>query len=252
MQEQAEKNLEEVEGDYPGLHLVSCKDGIAVYCGRLVFTASYEGHGLVDDAFDVELELPIGGFGVVPVAREIGGRIPREPAYHINDDGTMCLGAPLEVRRKFMRDRSLRGLINLQVVPFLYGYCIKQDKDYWPFGELAHGSQGIVQYYQKIFGVKSVLSIIEFLKILVEDNYRGHLPCPCGSERRLRNCHGQQIMEMKDIQSRENYFSDFVACVRQHVNSGEGIPRRVMTKRLRVFWMRMGQEKTLFYRFFKK
>lgn len=251
MEQQAQKNLEEIAHHYPGVHLVAYDTDKAVYRGDLSFTASYENHGLVDDSFEVELELPLRGFAAVPVAREVGGRIPKSPEFHINDDGTLCLGAPLEVRRKFFEDRSLNGFINLQVVPFLYGYCIKQDKGYWPFGELSHGDKGIVEYYQQVFRVTDILSVIEMLKILIEDNYRGHISCPCGSEKRLRNCHGPQIRAMTAISTREGYFSDFIFCLRHYFSEGGKLPRRLITKRLRKFWTRMGSARDLRMRYFK-
>lgn len=235
----AEEFLEEIKEDYPGLRLHSRDDSVAVYKGTLAFRANYQDHGLVDEAFDVEITFPLQIGDISPSAKEIGGRIPKTPEFHINGDGTMCLAAPLEVRRKYLRSPTLRAFINQQVIHFLYGYCIKAQKGYWPFGELPHGGEGIAEYYKKHFNVQSDLTVIELLKILVEDNYRGHVPCPCGSDSRLRQCHGPQILEIKEFQSREKFFSDFVECLRLYLDSGQKLPRRINTKRLRSYWSRM-------------
>ena len=237
MQKLAKDNLEEVAQDYPGLNLISSDGDSAVYSGIIAFTANHSGHGLISDQFEVEIVFPLTPTtDDIPTAKEIGGRIPREPDFHVNPDGTLCLGAPLAIRRKYKKDPSLRSFINQQVIHFLYGYCIKQQKDYWPFDELSHGRKGIAEYYQDFFKTNSDLAVLEFLKIIVEDNYRGHVPCPCESGKRLRNCHGSQIREIKGQQTREQFFSDFIDCLQVYMDLGKNIPRRLITKRLRSYW----------------
>lgn len=149
MQKLAKDYLEEIAQDYPGLHLISSDGESAVYNGIIAFSANYSGHGLISDQFEVEIVFPLSSAtNDIPTAREVGGRIPREADFHINPDGTMCLGAPLAIRRKYKQDPSLKSFINQQVIHFLYGYSIKQEKNYWPFDELSHGGKGIVEYYR--------------------------------------------------------------------------------------------------------
>lgn len=234
--QQAENNLKEIADDYPGLRLKSFDQKWAVYSGNLAFTANYDGRGLIDDEFEVEISFPVSGVIDVPSAKEIGGRIPREPDFHVNSDGTMCLGAPLDIRRKYKQDSSLRAFINYLLIPFLYSFSFKEKHGYMPFGELSHGEKGISEYYKEFFETDSELSVIELLKIIIEDNYRGHMPCPCVSGKRLRNCHGPQIMEIKEQQTREQFFSDFISCLQIYTNSGKDIPPGFMTKRLSSYW----------------
>ena len=235
----AKEFLEEIKEHYPGLRLHSYDNSVALYKGTLAFRANYQDHGLIDETFEIEIMFPLQVSEISPTAKEIGGQIPKTPEFHINGDETMCLAAPLEVRRKYLRDSSLHAFINQQVIPFLYGYSIKTQKGYWPFGELPHGGEGIAEYYKKHFNVQSDLAVIELLKILVEDNYRGHVLCPCGQENKLRHCHGPQILEIKGYQSREKFFSDFIECLRLYLDSGQKLPHRVNTKKLRSYWSKM-------------
>ena len=175
----------------------------------------------------------------MPKAKEIGGRIPCDPDSHVNGDGAMCLGASFEIRRKYKQYRSLLAFVNRLLVPFLYSFSFKEKYGHMPLGELSHGRKGVVEYYKEFFGTDSDLSVLELLKIIVEDNYRGHISCPCESRKRLRNCHGPQIREIKDQQSREQFFSDFLYCLRFHLDSGKELPRQLVTKRLRNYWNKM-------------
>jgi len=197
---------------------------------------------LIDDEFEVEIIFPITGTDYVPTAKETGGRIPRDFDFHVYPDGTMCLGAPFEIRRKYKQDPSLRAFINHLLIPFLYSFSFKEKHGYMPFGELSHGGKGIAEYYRELFETDSDLAVLELLKIIAEDNYRGHMRCPCESGERLRNCHGKQIREIKDQQTREQFLSDYIFCLKAYMDSGKQAPRWLMTKKLRSYWSKVYPE----------
>lgn len=228
MQGQAKRNLEKVEKEYPGLCLLSWNGDFAVYQGTLAFTANYQGHGLIDDTFDVEIKFPVSGGRVVPTVKEVSGRIPRKPEFHINPDGTMCLGAPFEVRRRYLRDRSLRAFIDQQLIPFLYGCSIKLKYNYWPYEELSHGGQGIIEYYQKLLGVETDLAVIEILKALADGHFQNSALCACGSQKPFKKCHRPKIQKLKNLQTKEEFFSDFIECIKVYVGAGKTLPQSIM------------------------
>ncbi len=60
-----------------------------------------------------------------------------------------------------------------------------------------HGTEGIVEFYETILGTSEDKTILAYLGILKRDVIKGHWPCPCGSKRRLRNCHGELINELR-------------------------------------------------------
>jgi hypothetical protein len=239
MQNLADNYLKEIEQEYPSLRIKFCDKNFATYVGIIAFAANYNDCGLIDDEFEVEIVFPLTNTDDVPKAKETGGRIPCNPDFHVNDDGTMCLGAPFEIRRKHKQDLSLRAFINRLLIPFLYAFSFQEKHGHMPFGELSHGRKGVVEYYREFFWTDSDLSVLELLKIIVEDNYRGHISCPCESGKRLRNCHGPQIREIKEQQSREQFFSDFIDCLRVYMDSGKKPPRQLVTKRLRNYWNKM-------------
>ena len=57
-------------------------------------------------------------------------------------------------------------------------------------------------------------TIMKLLGAVCFENYRGHLPCPCGSGLIARKCHGETILKLKKSGATEAFSSDFttIAC----------------------------------------
>ena len=67
-----------------------------------------------------------------------------------------------------------------------------------PFGELAHGVQGIREYLAELFGSKSSQNAHEFIYLASLQKRRANkLPCPCGSGRRLGRCHHLRVNSLR-------------------------------------------------------
>ena len=63
------------------------------------------------------------------------------------------------------------------------------------YGERPHGDAGIIETYKERYQVsdeETLFSLLSYSAGMI--CYRGHLPCPCGSGKRMRNCHGQIIL----------------------------------------------------------
>lgn len=199
------QEFEEVREQYPGLHLLKKECGEWLIRGPLLFQADYASF-LIKDEYYIEIAIPTNYPIKVPLAREVGGRIPR--AFHTNLDGDLCLGAPLKNNRSFSKKKTLRGFIENCLVPFLYAFSYKERKGELPFGELPHGYKGIVQCYKAEFQTNDVKLIIEFLKILAQHDFPGFNQCPCRSGKRLWRCHGDKLLELKNLQLPEEYASE--------------------------------------------
>lgn len=227
----AEAFLSELKDTFPDLALKSSDDEFAVYEGFIGFSSNYNGLGLIEDVFQIEITFPLIDIGD-PIVKETAGRIPRERDNHINEDGTICLGAPLEVQRKHRQNPTLYGFITEQIIPFLYGFLYQQKHGFLPFGELSHGTEGIKEYYKELFSIELDFAVLEFLKIIVTDNYRGHLPCPCGSNVKLRRCHGPKIRDIKERQQRENFLKELLWCLKDYLDAKRDLPRYFPNKKL--------------------
>jgi len=92
--------------------------------------------------------------------------------------------------------------------PVCVGITGRLGSEYSPWGELSHGGKGIREHYQEVFETDDFRTILRLLKLLADGNYRGHLPCPCGSGTIQRRCHGEKLRELMNAQSPEQFCVD--------------------------------------------
>jgi hypothetical protein len=178
--------------------------------GSLEFNASYEGVK-VEDSFDIKLFISTDYNKTPPKAYEMAGKIPRE--FHTNGDGSLCLAPPVEIRRKFSEKPTLLGFVNDLLIPYLYSFTYLKAHGTMPYEDLPHGPDGIMQYYFDAFGVDSASIVLDFLKIIGLEGYRGHHECPCGSGLKIRKCHGNLLMEFTTLENPQNFMDDFIWCI---------------------------------------
>lgn len=225
------EQFEDIKSDYPDLVLIEAHNGSYVR-GRLSFTAKYQDKGSISDSYVIEIFIP--SSGTPPTAKEIGGRIPKD--FHKNPkDGTLCLAARVEVKRKFSAKPNLRGFIETLLVPYLYTYSYKEKHQDLPYGDLPHGEEGVLQYYKSFFNTDSDLVVLELLKLIVENNYRGESFCPCKSGKKLMKCHGEKIKDLKSHQGRREFLFEFMEVLKACENLGQEIPDQLFTKKLKRY-----------------
>lgn len=201
-----EEQMQAVREKFPDLRLEKAGDGQFVVRGNLHFRVLHGDREVLDE-YDVEISIQANYPDDVPIVRETGGRIP-EDFHTFPGNRVLCLGAPLIVKMEFADHRTLVDFIYKQVVPFLFSHSYNRQYGEMPYGELPHGVPGILQSYKELFGVKDDIAALGLLKILADDNYRGHVPCPCGTGLPLRKCHGPQLLKVKPHQRVEQFRGD--------------------------------------------
>lgn len=158
---------------------------------KIVGTIFFDNNSIKDE-YEVEILIPKSYPKAIPLIRETKGKIPK--SYHHNG-GHFCLETPFRVWEIFRREETLLNFVDNLVVPYLalYSY-VKNTGD--SSKEHAHGAKGVLADYKKLFNLNDDLLTFKLLRILAEHNYRGHLPCPCGSGEKIRKCHGMCIYEI--------------------------------------------------------
>jgi len=208
--EELRRQLAELVAVHKGLTNISERNSEVTVAGALPFEASAEGLETIIESFDIELAVPHDFPETLPRVRETGGRIG--PDYdHRNPSGALCLGVPLEQRRVLLEQPTLLGFVNRLVIPFLYGYAFFEKNGRHPFGEAAHGSEGILRYYVDTLGLRDEVAVLSVICYLWEYGYRGHHDCPCGSGRKVRACHRAALMALSQAHNQQSLRSDFIA-----------------------------------------
>jgi len=159
--------------------------------GRFAFVARHPDIGELNDAFDLEIDVPVNFPRELPKVTETGNRIPRTRFYHVNQhDHSLCLGSPLRLRFLLAEKPSLLGFAEKCLVPYLAGISHKLSTGKpLPFGELEHGAPGALADYQLLFGLKTPEQALATLQLLgKKKRIANKLPCPCGCRLRLGRC----------------------------------------------------------------
>lgn len=183
-----------VKAHQPELSISCCED-IIILEGPFVLS----GPKGPFDFYEVRLCVPANFPCQGPVVFETGGRVPKVVDRHVfPKHGNCCLG----VWEEWLLTAPVRSFEAFLTGP-LHDYFVSQSwfdaKGEWPYGDRAHGENGIIESYAEILGVSNDVGVVaEYLRLLSKARAKGHYPCPCGSGRRLRNCHRDQITELRD------------------------------------------------------
>lgn len=189
--------IEEAICKYPSLSVINTESGV-VLKGTLVLNAEYNDIPLYDE-YEIEIDIPKKYPKELPVVREISNYIPEE-LNHFLADGSLCLAAECELIDFAYADGSVVGYIDKFVMNYLYIASYFSRYGEVPFGERSHGIAGIKEAYLERYNCEDEKVLIDLLCLLTGINrYRGHCMCSCGSNKKLRDCHGKLIL--RDIQS---------------------------------------------------
>ena len=218
----------DVQTVHPALELIAFSGSVAL-CGTVSFDMG-SGSRRITDAYQLRLEFPDDYPASPPVPYETGGAIP-DGFEHVFADGSCCLGAPAEVRRRFLEHGSLLRFINEQVIPFLYSCSYWKKFGSMPFGELYHGYVGLFQYYLEFFevGPPATMSLLR----LLADNIRAPLmKCPCRSGASLRDCHGPKLDQLRSALTPEEFERDLRQFIVAARASDIRVPGAALSRRL--------------------
>jgi len=173
--------------------------------GKFQFSAEHPVHGTVTDAFQLQIDIPAGFPRELPEVTETGGRIPRFGEYHVNSDGSLCLGSHLRLLIKLNTTPTLTGFTSSCLVPYLYAISLKlKSGGKLVFGELAHYGPGMLQDYAQLFTLESTGQARYALELLgMKKRIANKRLCPCGCGIRLGRCpFRHRLLPLRKLASR--------------------------------------------------
>jgi hypothetical protein len=175
--------------------------------GTFDFTAESPPHEQITDSYELRLVIPSTFPKDAPVVYELGKRIPRNETYHVNSDGSLCLGSPLRLRMELAKRPTLPSFSSTCIIPYLYAISHKFKKGGGLlFGELAHGTKGEIDDYKSILGLTSAEQVDKALECLKLDKRQANKrPCPCGCGKRLGMCKfNRRLRALRELLDRQN------------------------------------------------
>lgn len=182
--------LEDFLRDYPSMSIIPCCSTDTILRGKFRFKADVSGSNEIEDFYELQVSLPDKFSWSLPLVKEVGGKIPRTGDFHVNSDGSLCLGAPLRLLEQIHEFNNLQSFVDKILVPYLYAVsCKLKYGGSFLFGELAHGHQGLVADCCAMFGLqekqqgRQVINLLGLRKRIANKN-----PCPCGCGKKLGNC----------------------------------------------------------------
>jgi len=188
--------LEELLLKYPGLRICSATPRYVRLAGALAFSAEAPGKELIEDEYEIEIAIPERFPKWIPSVREMGGRI--SSTFHKLDDGCLCLGSPTRLLLMLSESSSIISFVERCVIPYLYGHSFYEKHRIMPFGELLHRHQGISQDLASLFGIDREDVVPGFVRLAsMKKRLANKQPCPCGSNRRLGQCHRLRVNKLR-------------------------------------------------------
>jgi hypothetical protein len=186
----------ELRNAYPNLHLVP---PFSPDCATVRGSIGIVHQGREIDRFRIEMRVPSEFPERWPKIWETAGRIPRTVARHVYpQDGSLCILLPHEAYFTLPSTLTLTEYLVGPVRTYFIGQCCVETGQEWPWGERSHGILGIDEFYQEILGTKDRRTIGKFLFLILENKFKGHWQCPCGSGKIMRRCHRDVIFSIRE------------------------------------------------------
>lgn len=193
-----ESGIGELLATYKRLRIQAAKDGYLQIVGTLEFTAEKPGNARITDSFELRIEIPLSFPSSPPLVFELGNRVPNN--FHRLVGGALCLGSPTRQRLALARNPNVASFFREFVIPYLYSFALHEQHATLPFGELAHGTRGIIDDFKSFYFVASDDAAIGLVHLTSRPKRKANRQlCPCGSRLRLSRCksHHRVVLELR-------------------------------------------------------
>lgn len=206
-------SLCEVKKHYPKLVYNA---NLQTLSGEIDVETTWKG---VDLSGVYEIEIKFNPNSQIPFVKEISDKIQvlankknrRIDDLHVNKDGTLCLCSRFKAFEKalfFNKELNpILAFIDDLVMSFFSGIIYFETYDTFPFGELPHYNQGLIQEvnedpqilfkflepYSAMYKDESFKFVIDYLRsqniFLNKKKIGRNESCPCGNQKKYKKCH---------------------------------------------------------------
>lgn len=135
----------------------------------------------------------------IPDSFMLEPNIERIAERHIEKNGRACLCLPHKILSILKGEIRFEAYFDHLLTPWLIGQVYYNKYDCWPWPTRNHGKEGILQGLSDFLNIKDLKIVERYVKLLVRKNpAKGHELCPCGSGRKLRNCHSDLYHQCRE------------------------------------------------------
>lgn len=191
-EETLEPQIAQLLIDYPNLVVVQSTQHFVRLYGSILVYRSYNGYTL-HKTYALEIVIPIGSDDL-PFVIDVGRQISQTYKHYYPQNGKLCLETDSRIRIRFISGFDLSVWMREFVESYYFSYEYYERYNEFPFGERSHGQLGILQTYMDLLKTKDAAEAYRLISYINDQAYRGHNLCPCNSNLKLRNCHGQYIL----------------------------------------------------------
>jgi hypothetical protein len=173
--------------------------------GEFQFSAAAKDRVEITDSYRLRITVPDEFPADLPTVIELRSRIPRNGEFHVNSDGSLCLGSPLRLLLKLSKQPTLPGFASHCLVPYLYAISHKlRFGGQLPFSELKHGRPGELEDYMELFSLKRPEQAQRAIRLLgTKKRLANKAPCPCDCGQRLGRCSfNKKLRKIRQLASR--------------------------------------------------
>lgn len=120
--------------------------------------------------------------------QETGGQIPKKAEWH--NSNSCCLSTTAIIYSVLGEDLSLLNWLVKFAHPYLANHIYKVKTGVYAGGEFLHATDGTIQGYEKIFGLKDANEVYDKLRMVCSVMQRNRNDkCFCGSGKKFKNCY---------------------------------------------------------------
>lgn len=202
----AEEQIDKLIAHYPDLAVVESSEEKILLRGNITIFRTALGFTL-NRSFGIDVLVPLNS-EESPIVFDTEEAI--DPSYeHRYKSGALCLETDTMLRLSFVDGFDLTRWMEDFVEPYYFSYAYYVRYGEFPFGERPHGLSGLLDTYQQLFNEHDTKVAVRLLRFCGDEKYRGHLGCPCGSDKKLRDCHGDVLFPlMTDPRKKEIVIND--------------------------------------------
>jgi hypothetical protein len=149
-----------------------------------------DANGYCWEKYDVKIALYDQYPNVLPMIWETGGKITRTADWHVNNNGSLCVGTDVCQYHTLAAGITLLDWIEKLAIPYLANHKLKLDKGNYSNVERSHGWMGVYEEYAELFNISSKNKLLERLRLCSDRaEMSRNISCFCGSGRKYKRCY---------------------------------------------------------------